>query len=96
MLKTYFADFTEFTWTVVFGYSLAGTAATGLFQEKECQLLLATAIAASGATRQAKSHGKGAMGLGNRLEAVKTTFKAAEDLNAWNKDPIAHIDVAEL
>lgn len=96
MLKTYFADFTEFTWTVVFGYSLAGTAATGLFKEDECQLLLATAIAASGATRQAKSHGKGALGLGNSIEAVTASFKAAEELNKWNNNPIAHIDVAEF
>jgi hypothetical protein len=96
MLRTYFSDFSSLTWTVVFGYSLAGTTATGIFEEYQTQLVLATAIAASGATRQARSHGKAAIGMGNSKEAVKTVYKAAQDMARWNLSPIPDIDVDAL
>jgi hypothetical protein len=51
---------------------------------------------ASGATRQARSHGKAAMGLGNSLEAVKVIYSAAERLNDWNGSPVSTIDVKTL
>jgi hypothetical protein len=96
MLRTYFADFAELGWTVVFGYSLAGTANTGIFKDFETQLVLAVAVAASGATRQARSHGQGAIGMGNSVGAIKTLFKAAEVINEWNGTPVTHIDVDAL
>jgi hypothetical protein len=51
---------------------------------------------ASGATKQARSHGKAAMGLGNSLEAVKVIYSAAERLNDWNGSPVSTIDVKTL
>ena len=96
MLHTYFADFSSLGWTVVFGYSLDGTAKTGIFKDFETQLILSVAVAASGATRQARSHGQGAIGIGNSAAAVKVLFAAAEELNAWNGAQLTPIDVDVL
>ena len=96
MLRTYFADFAELGWTVVFGYSLAGTANTGIFKDYETQLILAVAVAGSGATRQARSHGQGAIGMGSSVVAVKSLFGVAEKINEWNGSPVTHIDVDAL
>jgi len=96
MLAEYFADFTLTTWAVVFGYSLAETTNTGVFQKHQVQLLLATAVAASGATRQAKSHMKGAMGLGVTVAGADAVLKAAKKINAWNNVEINDIDAIAL
>lgn len=96
MLRENFPDFTKVTWAVVFGYSLAGTTATGIFDEKQTQLLLTAAIASSGATRQARSHLKASVGLGNSLNAADAVNEAAVALNAWNGVEIANVDVSSL
>jgi hypothetical protein len=96
MLRTYFQDFAELGWTVVFGYSLQGTVDTGIFKDYETQLILSAAVAASGATRQARSLGQGAVGMGNSTATVKALFEAAEALNAWNGTELTHIDVEAL
>jgi hypothetical protein len=95
-LRECFSDFASTTWAVVFGYSLAGTSELGVFKEQETQLLLASAIAASGGTRQAKSHMKGAMSLGVSVHAVKAVLGAAHKLNKWNNVEIAEIDAEHL
>lgn len=90
------SDFSSLTWAVVFGYSLVGTTKLGFFEEKHSQLLLGAAIASQGATRQARSHFKAAVGLGNSTLAVKAVYKAAVRFVAWNKGEIADIDVELL
>lgn len=81
---TYWADFSSLTWTVVFGYSLSGTTATSIFEEAESQMVLATATAGSGATRQARSHLTAAVGLGISMSAAKAISDASVKLNEWN------------
>ena len=95
-LRECFSDFAITTWAVVFGYSLAGTTELGVFKEHETQLLLASAIAASGGTRQAKSHMKGALTLGVSLPAAQAVLRAAHQLNEWNHVEITEIDAEEL
>ncbi|KAF4627835.1 hypothetical protein G7Y89_g10316 [Cudoniella acicularis] len=77
MLRTYFSDFSALTWTVVFGYSLAGTTNTGIFKEENTQLILAASITSSGATRQAKSHVKASLCLGNSVVAIAIEVREA-------------------
>ncbi|KAF4625769.1 hypothetical protein G7Y89_g12400 [Cudoniella acicularis] len=93
MLREYFPDFSSLTWTVVFGYCLSETTASGTFEERQTQLILSTAIAASGATRQARSHLKASLGLGNSARAVRAVWVAASDLNIWNGVDLVPIDI---
>ncbi|KAF1812562.1 hypothetical protein P152DRAFT_458395 [Eremomyces bilateralis CBS 781.70] len=96
MLQNCFADFTLTTWGVVFGYSLAETTNRGIFEAHQSQLILAASIASSGATRQARSHMTGALGLGLSVAAAKAILKAAKRLNEWNGVEISDIDAGEL
>jgi hypothetical protein len=96
MLRAYFSDFSALTWTVVFGYSLAGTTNTGIFKEQNTQLILAASIASSGATRQAKSHLKASLGLGNSVAAVGNVHQVASSLAVWNGTTITPLDVDQI
>jgi hypothetical protein len=93
MLRNYFPDFAISTWTVVFGYCLAGTTLTGIFEEKHTQLILAAAITASGTRRQALSHLKGAIGLGISVSNAQGVEEMAARLNTWNGVNIARLDI---
>lgn len=75
---------------------MAGTTATGIFKEEHTELLVAAAIASQGATRQARSHAKASITMGNRVDAVKALFRAVEKFNAWNKTPVVATDVDSL
>lgn len=79
----------------VFGFLIGGSEKTRSLPL--CEITIAGAIAALGATRQARSHFKGSMALGISVEAVKSVLQAAESTAAWNgcKLPGA-IDVAGL
>ncbi|KAL1900672.1 hypothetical protein Sste5346_002397 [Sporothrix stenoceras] len=96
MLRTFFPDFANLTWAVVFGYSLAGTTATGVFTESQTQLILATATVASGALRQARSHLRGAVGLGISVQAAAAVSRSAVKFNAWNGVDITGVTELEL
>lgn len=62
-----------------------------------CEITIAGAIAALGATRQARSHFKGSMGLGISVAAVEAVVQAAELTAAWNGSKLpGAIDVAAL
>lgn len=60
-------------------------------------MILAAAIIGSGATRQANSHGKAALGVGNSVDVLETVVDTAERVAAWNKVALpARIDVLAL
>ncbi|CAK7215955.1 hypothetical protein SBRCBS47491_002667 [Sporothrix bragantina] len=96
MLRTFFPDFAHLTWTVVFGCALAGTTATGILEEKQTQLVLATATVASGALRQARSHLKAAVGLGISASAAAAVSRAAVSFSTWNGVEITGVSEDDL
>jgi hypothetical protein len=50
-----------------------------------------------GATRQARSHCKAAIGMGNSITDVENVVAVASELAQWNKNPIGgEIDVKKL
>jgi hypothetical protein len=57
---------------------------TGIYSEHETELILAAALAGSGATRSATVHGKTALALGNSPQALRATYETAEYVNRWN------------
>lgn len=83
------------THAVVFGFVIGGSEKTqGL---PLCETIIAGAVAALGATRQTKTHFKGAMGLGISAAAVQAVWQAAEQVAEWNGGRLpAQIDVAAL
>lgn len=95
-LTKYFPDLGYLSETVVFGYAIAGTTASGVFKDYETQLFVMAAITSSGATRQATSHVKASLGMGNSLAVVQAVFRAIEQFNSWNGTPIASVNVPAL
>lgn len=79
----------------VFGFLIGGSETTQNLPL--CEITVAGAIAALGATRQARSHFKGSMGLGISVRAVEAVLRAAESTAAWNGSKLpGAIDVAAL
>ncbi|KAK2770058.1 hypothetical protein CKAH01_04401 [Colletotrichum kahawae] len=66
----------------VFGFLVGGSERTQSLPL--CEITIAGAIAALGATRQAKSHLKGSMGLGISVAAIEAVLYAAEQVAKWN------------
>lgn len=79
----------------VFGFLIGGSENTQRLPLSE--ITVAGAIAALGATRQARSHFKGSMGLGISVAAVHAVLQAADRTAEWNNHKLpGAIDVAAL
>ncbi|KAJ5675377.1 hypothetical protein N7462_008274 [Penicillium macrosclerotiorum] len=89
------AKFVSFS-TEAEDYCHVGTTNTGIFKEHETELILAAALAGSGATRSATVHGKTTLALGNSPEAVRAVYKLAEEINVWNRMPYQPVDLGQL
>ncbi|KAL2829627.1 hypothetical protein BJY01DRAFT_254915 [Aspergillus pseudoustus] len=96
ILRQHFSDFSSLTWAVCFGYSLGETTRTGVFLERESQLILASAITSSGASRQAASHLRAARGLGNSSQAIRAVWNVAKKLCLWNNVHLAEIPIEDI
>ncbi|KAF3025121.1 hypothetical protein E8E14_014647 [Neopestalotiopsis sp. 37M] len=96
MLGLYCRDFDTLLQTVALGYCHVGVTRTNVFKEHETELVLAAAIAACGATRSARVHGKSALNLGNSSKAVRAVYDLAVAINKWNNTEIVAVDVDEL
>jgi hypothetical protein len=80
--------------TAIWGF-LVG--ASPIFELKDAEILVAGAITALGATRQAKSHVKCCISVGNNIETVSAMIEAARKIAVWNRKPISdEIDVKQL
>lgn len=66
----------------VFGFLIGGSERTQSLPV--CEITIAGALAALGATRQAKSHFKGSMGLGISVASIEAVSYAAEQVAKWN------------
>ncbi|KAK7701848.1 hypothetical protein SLS64_009982 [Diaporthe eres] len=88
-------DITYVANVAVFGFLIGGSETRQNLPL--CEITVAGAIAALGATRQARSHLKGSMGLGISVTAVEAVLRAAESTAAWNGSKLpGDIDVAAL
>ena len=74
--------------TAVFGYIIGGST---VFTLKEAELVVASSIIALGATRQASSHCKGALQLGNSVETLTAIVDVASDIAEWNRKPLGGV-----
>jgi hypothetical protein len=64
---------------------------------KDAEILVAAAVMGLGATRQARSHVKCALSVGNSLELVRATVEVARAVGAWNGRALLWgVDVGEL
>jgi hypothetical protein len=64
---------------------------------KDAEMLVAASIMGLGATRQARSHVKCALSVGNSLELVTATVEVAQAVGAWNgRTLLGGVDVGEL
>ena len=80
--------------TTIWGY-LVGS--SPIFELKDTEILVAAAITALGATRQARSHVKCSIQVGNSVESVAGMVETAREIAAWNKKPLpGQIDVGQL
>lgn len=79
----------------VFGFLIGGSENIQTLPLSE--IIVASAIAGIGATRQANSHFKGSLGLGISPEALEAVLSVVEQVAAWNKTVLpGRIDIAEL
>jgi hypothetical protein len=67
-----------------------------VFEERESHLIVASTIAALGATRQTRSHIKATIGVGNSVKMVKATVDMVLLLALWADKPITEPNVEEL
>jgi hypothetical protein len=85
------------TTAIVWGYNIGGVNQSGLFQDYQTELIVTAAIHSEGASRQARSHVKASLGMGNSLQAVKTIVEIGATFADWAKAPLPHaIDVDVL
>jgi hypothetical protein len=64
---------------------------------EETEITLAAAITAMGATRQARSHCKAALGVGNSFESVEKMITVAYEVANWNGTPLqGEVDLSSL
>jgi hypothetical protein len=68
-----------------------------IFELKDTEILVAGSIAALGATRQARSHVKCSISVGNSVETVLAMIDTVKEVAAWNRRPLqGQIDVGQL
>jgi hypothetical protein len=64
---------------------------------KDAEILVAAPVMGLGATRQARSHAKCALSVGNSLELVRATVEVARVVGAWNERALlGGVGVGEL
>lgn len=80
--------------TTIWGY-LVGS--SPILELKDAEILVAGAIAGLGATRQARSHVKCSLSVGNSVETVAAMIESVKVIASWNKRPLSGtIDVGQL
>ena len=77
---------------VTWGYLIA-KANEEVFAENHSHLILASAIIALGAARQARSHVKATIGIGNDVKTVKAVVEVVLKIAEWAGKPIQIPDV---
>ncbi|KAL2826743.1 hypothetical protein BJY01DRAFT_255909 [Aspergillus pseudoustus] len=95
MLSIAFPEMRKGISLVVWGYNVGGAVKAGL-HPRETELFIATAIISSGATRQARSHIKASLGMGNEIGVVAKIVELANEFTDWNGAPIEAVDVEAL
>lgn len=80
---------------VTWGY-LISKANEEVFDENHSHLILTSAIIALGAARQAGSHIKATIGIGNDIELVKSVVNVVRKIAEWADKPIQTPDVDAL
>ncbi|KAL2801107.1 hypothetical protein BJX66DRAFT_331292 [Aspergillus keveii] len=94
MIQQFFPEMSYYGRTTVWGY-LVGSSPT--FDLKDAEILVAAVVMGLGATRQARSHVKCALSVGNSLELVRATVEVARAVGAWNgRALLGGVDVGEL
>ncbi|KAL2826238.1 hypothetical protein BDW59DRAFT_161075 [Aspergillus cavernicola] len=94
MIQQYFPEMSYYGRTTVWGY-LVGS--SPVFELKDAEILVAASITALGATRQARSHVKCAISVGNTMEVVTAVIETAREVGAWNRRSLSgEIDVRQL
>ncbi|KAH7020546.1 hypothetical protein EDB80DRAFT_882584 [Ilyonectria destructans] len=95
MMADYFPETSHVANAAVFGFLIGGS--DQVQSLKLSEIIIAGTICAMGATRQAKSHFKGSIGLGISAAAVERVSKVAEQVAAWNGVKLpGEIDVSAL
>ncbi|CAG9946902.1 unnamed protein product [Clonostachys rosea f. rosea IK726] len=95
LMDKYFTDLFTCSTSVTWGY-LISKANEEVFQPNQSHLIVASAIAALGATRQTKSHIKATLGIGNSVACVKSVLATITQLAGWADRSIANFDVEAL
>lgn len=68
-----------------------------IFELKDTEILVAGSITALGAIRQARSHVKCSLQVGNSVECVSAMVETVNEVADWNRRPLsAQIDVSQL
>ncbi|KAL2846459.1 hypothetical protein BJY01DRAFT_247243 [Aspergillus pseudoustus] len=93
MIQQYFPEMSYYGRTTVWGYLVGSSPVFGL---KDAEILVAASVMGLGAARQARSHVKCALSVGNSLELVTATVEVVKAVAAWNGRAIAEINVGEL
>ncbi|KAL2853499.1 hypothetical protein BJX68DRAFT_264967 [Aspergillus pseudodeflectus] len=94
MIQQFFPEMSYYGRTTVWGY-LVGS--SPILELKDAEMLVAASIMGLGATRQARSHVKCALSVGNSLELVTATVEVAQAVGAWNgRALLGGVDVGEL
>ncbi|EXK86388.1 hypothetical protein FOQG_09660 [Fusarium oxysporum f. sp. raphani 54005] len=94
MIGQYLPDLSHFATTSIFGYLLGGCRALKL---KDAEIIVASAIIGLGATRQARSHGKAALGQGCSIKALEAIDAVAHEVGKWNGSRLhTALDVPQL
>ncbi|KAJ5174161.1 uncharacterized protein N7482_000038 [Penicillium canariense] len=95
LMDQYFTDLFTCSTVVTWGYLIA-KANEEVFQPNESHLIIVTAIAALGATRQARSHIKATLGIQNTVDSVKAVLQTVMKISEWADRPIHPVDVDGL
>lgn len=67
-----------------------------VFKVTESHLIVASAIIALGATRQARSHIKATLSIGNSVECVKLVQAVIVEIASWAGQEIEALDIDAL
>ncbi|EXA32382.1 hypothetical protein FOVG_16428 [Fusarium oxysporum f. sp. pisi HDV247] len=73
------------------------TSRTSALKLKDAEIIVASAIIGLGATRQARSHGKAALGQGCSIKALEAIDAVAHEVGKWNGSSLhTALDVPQL
>ncbi|KAH7409715.1 hypothetical protein BKA64DRAFT_720949 [Cadophora sp. MPI-SDFR-AT-0126] len=81
MVAQYFPDLSYLATSSVFGYAIGGCE---ILPFRERELVVVSAIIALGASRQARSHCKAAIQLGNAPKVLEVLDEIAQNVARWN------------